>query len=354
VRRSLLILAGVLLAVRAATAQETSPSADLLARAGTALNGLRFAEADSVARMVLALGEHVPPEQQRNALEIIAAAFYPDPAGGGKQEPDSALVYLRQIVRLQPDSGLKKDFTWPGLDSLMGVARRTTFSPTLNTEGVYTLVGEHGEGRLAVHATRPAIFSLALVAPAGGVVETDSAGPATQATLHLWSFGGGKPVLSDGRYRLALTAKDAATGDTVTRFFDAQVTASPLDLVAVPAALDSSRLKPERVPPARWRGIVGALLGGGATIAASRLLRTSATLKAGYAPDGRAYVAAGGVALGALIGGLLDRGHVLPANAAANAQLRAAFAAQVRSDQEENARRTEAYKATITVTGAAP
>ena len=157
--RRYLVIAALVLAPRAMHAQ-SSPIVDLLLRARGALNDLHYGEADSLAQTVLAAFEaRLNRDQRVEALSIGAAAMYPEPAGGGVQRPDSALSYLRRIVRADPAGRLRSDLSWPGLDSLFGIARQTTFAAGARPQAENVLVGPRGESVVEAFATRPARFN---------------------------------------------------------------------------------------------------------------------------------------------------------------------------------------------------
>jgi hypothetical protein len=346
-----LALAGALMLAGPRTLRgQTSPIVDLLLRARVALNDLHYAQADSLATAVLAgFGNRLSQDQRLEALSVIAASFFPEPAGGGIQRPESALVYLTQIVRLDPENGrVHADVSWPGLDSLFGVARRTTFAAGASPQERNELSGPQGEATVRVFATRPARFRLLLRPGAGGApVLVDSAGPSDRAALRLRSFNGDRPLLTSGEYALAVIAADTAGRDSAVLSYAASVEAPPLEFVPVANVLDSTQLRPEIAPPARARGIVaGLLLGGGAVIAAT--LKGPSPLSS-TAADSRGFVVGVGLALGAVIGGLLDRGQPLPENANSNQRLRAQFEEAVRTARAENQRRLQAYHMTITI-----
>ena len=339
------LVAGCILATRAQA--QSSPIVDLLTRARTALNDLHYAEADSLAAAALAgFADRLTADQRIEALSLQAAAFYPDPTGGGSQRPDSAMVYLRRIVRADPAAArMRPEFSWAGLDSLFAVARQTTFAATARpVDGT----GPHGEASVEVRATRRARFTLAMAPASGGAtVAADSAGPGGGAQLRVGVLDGSRPLLTSGDYVLTVTATDSATGESVVTRLPATVAAPALNLEPVPSVLDPGRLLPETAPPARVRGVVaGLLLGGGAFLAAS--LKGPGPLAAATT-DSRSIVMGGGMAVGAIIAGLLDRGRPLPQNAATNSKTRQEFAQSVQAARAENQRRLDAYRVTITI-----
>jgi hypothetical protein len=346
--RRYLVLAALVLAPRVMRAQ-SSPIVDLLLRARGALNDLHYGEADSLAQTVLtAFDARLNRDQRVEALSIGAAAMYPEPAGGGVQRPDSALSYLRRIVRADPAGRLRSDLSWPGLDSLFGIARQTTFAAGARPQAENVLVGPRGEAVLEAFATRPARFRLTLV-PASGTpaIVTDSSGPTERALMRLRGFAGDRPTLASGEYTVEISATDTVSGEAVMLRYPATVVAPALAIVAVPHALDSTQLRPEIAPPARKRGILaGLLVGGGAMLAATL---TGPEPLASEGADSRGYAIGAAMAAGAIIGGLLDKGRPLPENVVSNARLRAAFAQSVQQAEAENRRLLDAYRLTITI-----
>ena len=120
-----LILALMLIAVGAplgAQTQQGSPVIDMMIRGRNALNDLRYNEADSIARRVLALGSLLTRQQQIDALQLRAAASYPDEQGEQKQ--DTAISVIKTLVGLGATSGIPGDLSWPGLDSLFSFVAR--------------------------------------------------------------------------------------------------------------------------------------------------------------------------------------------------------------------------------------
>jgi len=115
-------LALVLAAPVFAQTQQGSPVVDMMIRGRNALNDLRYAEADSIARRVLALGNLISKQQQIEALQLRAAAAFPDEAGS--QQQDSAIAVIKQLVELGATQGFPREISWPGLDSLFSFVAR--------------------------------------------------------------------------------------------------------------------------------------------------------------------------------------------------------------------------------------
>ena len=120
-----LILALVLLAFGGplgAQTQQGSPVIDMMIRGRNALNDLRYSEADSIARRILALGSLLTRQQHIDALQLRAAAAYPDEQGEQKQ--DTAISVIKALVGLGATSGIPGELSWPGLDSLFSFVAR--------------------------------------------------------------------------------------------------------------------------------------------------------------------------------------------------------------------------------------
>jgi hypothetical protein len=354
--RSALLAAVLLCAAAGAAAQQrpASPVADVLRRARRALDNLQYAAADSLARSVLLSAAPVSRAERVDALLITVAALYPEERRA--QRADSAMAFLRRYVAIAPDGAVPRAISWRGLDSLMELARRTTFAAVARPRPADTLTGTGAVVRIPVVATRPTRFSLRLGgagAPAGGEL-LDSAGPATEGALALRLFEGDRAVAPSGDWVLTVTAVDALRPDTIVQRFPMTVAAPPLDLVPVPAALDTAELRAEWARPSRGLGVaIGAGLGGAAIVMA-QAFRADEPVGSATGADSRAFLMAGGFAIGGVVGALLDKGHPLPLNVAYNNRIRAAFAQRVLDAQRENDRRREAWRATVTIGEARP
>ncbi|HEY8174924.1 MAG TPA: hypothetical protein VIF32_04480 [Gemmatimonadaceae bacterium] len=99
-----------------------SPVTDMMIRGRNALNDLKYHEADSLARRVLALGTLLSRQQQVDALQLVVAASYPDEAA--EQHTDSAISVIRQLVGLGATEGIPRDMSHPALDSLFSFVAR--------------------------------------------------------------------------------------------------------------------------------------------------------------------------------------------------------------------------------------
>ena len=105
-----------------AQTQQGSPVTEMMIRGRNALNDLKYHEADSLGRRVLALGTLLSRQQQVDALQLIAAASYPDEAA--EQRQDSAIAVIRQLVALGATQGIPREMSHPGLDSLFAFVAR--------------------------------------------------------------------------------------------------------------------------------------------------------------------------------------------------------------------------------------
>jgi hypothetical protein len=344
-----LLLAGLALP---AAAQEPSAIGELIDGARRALNDLKYARTDSIARSLFAMGGRASLAQRVEGLQLMAAALYPEEHAA--QQPDSARRYLEELVRATPDAAIPSAISWPGLDTLLTSVRATTFAIWATPESRYELRGADAEAVIEVAAARSARFRLTATAIGdGSSVVLDSAGPARSTTLRVPALVDDHPALPWGQYRLEILGIDSLSGEAVALTYRATVETPPFLLHHIPASPDSSLFRPER---AARRPFLNAALGvalGAATAFAATAVRGSDEVGVNAA-TGRAYVVGAGVTVGALIGVFLDRGRLLPENIEQNAAVRAAFDERVRGLREENARRRAEYRAIITLQGGTP
>jgi hypothetical protein len=324
----------------------TSPIVDLLRLSRTKMSDLQYAEADSIARLVLE-----QPSLRRTyrvqALQVLAAANFPEEEG--QQRRDSAVAALQRLVRIAPESRLPRQISWPGLDSLALTVSRLTFGASTAVAEEQVLTGLNERANVDVMATRPADWVLsARPAAGGGAIPLDSASATTRATLHLRLFHGDKPLLPTGEYELIVAARDRETFDSLRIRHRMSVTVLPPDLVPVRESLDPAQLKPERTKPSRVKAIVAGVLTTTATIMAASLFRDE-DISQTVSSDGRAVgigiVLGAGVATG---GWLLDAGVPIPANREANLKARAEFDRDREILIAENERRRNAVRSTVT------
>ena len=101
--------------------QQGSPVIDMMIRGRNALYDLKYQAADSIARRLLALGTLLSKQQQIDALQLRAAALYPEEAA--EQRHDTAIAVVRELVGLGA-TGLPRELSWAGLDSLFAFVVR--------------------------------------------------------------------------------------------------------------------------------------------------------------------------------------------------------------------------------------
>lgn len=106
----------------AQTPQGGSLVTDMMIRGRNALNDLRYREADSLGRRVLLLGNLLSRQQRIDALQLVAAASYPDEQP--EQHPDSAISVIKELVEMGATQGIPRELSWPGLDSLFSFVAR--------------------------------------------------------------------------------------------------------------------------------------------------------------------------------------------------------------------------------------
>jgi hypothetical protein len=343
----ILLLAGLVTAPGAPSAARAQSADTLLSRATVALNDLNYERALFLARQLLTVPT-LTSAQRTAALQLVAAAFYPEEED--KRHADSAMVALRQLVRGDADVSMPRDITWRGLDSLLAIARTTTFVTTVTPEREYALTGPAARAVIRVSANRPASYRMTLLQATGAEVMRDSAGPATSAQLGIAGMRAGKPALESGAYTLVVSATDSASGETLESRYAVRVEAPALVLEPGPGAFDQSTLRPERFPPARSRAYTAAVLLAGATIGMAVAGRAEEPVRSAFSLDAKAIAAAVGLAGGAFWAARMDKGGPLPENVTYNQTLRRDHEARVASANEENQRRINAYRLTIGIT----
>lgn len=345
-------LCAVLLAVSAGpvSAQVVDPIQDLLNAGRQAYNNLNFRVADSIARVALELPE-LRRTHRLQALQLAAAARYPEAAAD--QYPDSTMSVLRRYVRIAPTAPIARDLTWPGLDSLLAEARRTTFGASVSVPAITPIEGVHGRVSLSVAASRPAHFALRVWRQGdGGPGElVDSIGPAEHGTLRLAPVVSDFPRFSSGNYRLHVTTTDPSTGEQLNLVLRGEFVTPPVPLVAIPDRIDPAQLLPERTRPNRVGAVVGGVVVAGAVIASARVLRPRALEEGGVPPDSRATgIGLGLATLGAALGWYLDRGKLIQPNVATNQRRILDFEERRRGLQSENERLRVAYRGEVRLT----
>ena len=115
VGRLALVLIAATVPALSLRAQAPAPQvADLIKKSTNAFNDLKFREADSLAKVILSMGG-LTPEQRIAALQLRAAALFPEEPSG--QQEDSAKVVLKDLNRLGV-KGLPKELSWQKLDAM--------------------------------------------------------------------------------------------------------------------------------------------------------------------------------------------------------------------------------------------
>lgn len=332
--------------LRAQAQQQGSPIDDLLKRAQDAYNDLNFPRADSLARQVLALGRTITVAQRTRALTVIAAAAYPDDPPA--QRRSVALATLRQIVRTNLGLKLPQELTWPGLDSLVDEAKRTTFGLEVSGDTQQVVAGPNGMAQLRVRGSRPGKFLLTIMPTSGeAAAVVDSTAVGMTGEFRFSAMRAERPIFSTGGYSIIVTGIDSVSHDTVTVRYTANVEAPALEFVVVPTKMDSSKLLPERTRRFGAKSILPAVLVGGVTFALASTLHPPGNIQTEAGADSKGAAMAGVVALSTIAAGYLDRGRSIPANIAANKAYGAAFQKSIADAQAENRRRIAEYKTTL-------
>lgn len=327
--------------------QQASPIDDLLKRAMDAYNDLQYSRADSLARQVLAVGSRITQDQRTRALMVVAAAAYPDDPSS--QRRAVALTTLKQLVRTNLGLKLPQEITWPGLDSLVAEARRTTFGVEVTADTAQEVVGPQGVARLRVRSSRPGMFNVTIMPPDGGsAAVVDSLAVTSEGEFRFATMRNERPVFSTGAYSVIVTGVDAASHDTVTVRYEARVVAPPMEFVTTATKVDSSKFLPERTRRFGYKSIFPALLVGGGAYALSAVVRGEGNnIRKDVAADSKGMAVAGALAVSTLVAGFMDRGRAIPANIAANRAYGTAVQKSIADAQAENRRRVAEYKTTF-------
>src|SRR5688572_16556540 len=124
--RSLVIL--LFPGLLSAQGNDRTPSRELLDRARASLNNLDYARADDAARNVLSLGL-LSRAARIEALQLIAAANYPDPPAERK-EP-AARSAIAQLIQMDLGLTIARELSTIGLDSLYQSVLTTTYGTSV-------------------------------------------------------------------------------------------------------------------------------------------------------------------------------------------------------------------------------
>lgn len=348
-RNVLRLVASTLIAASVAGAQEAaSPINDLLKSAKDALNDLKFARADTVAREVLARVAQLRRSQALLAWEIAAAARFPEE--GAPRDTAEARAAMRQIVKLDLDARFPADIRWAGLEALLDEEKRTTLGMALRvprSEIIYG--GSVGDALVRVATSVPCdVFLSARASDGGTEIVLDSTMGTREAALRVRALRGTVPILATGAYEFVVRVRDNRNGTSMERSMQASVTAPSLEFVAEPAPLDTSKLQLEVSRTSRRKGIVTGVVFGALTIALNQALRASDPVKS-TGSDGRANLIAFAVAAGTGAAVWFDHGTKLTSNREANEKLRREAAQRVTDARTENERRTTGYRAKLTL-----
>lgn len=321
----------------------------VLSEARRAMDDLNYRQA--IARALSVVSSPAASRSERvEALMIAAAAYYPGDEAS-LQRPDSAMVYLRQLVRLSPDQRIPDAIGWAGLDSLLERTRRTTFAATAAPRAEYRLTGGEPVAGIRVLAASRARFRLQVERerPARTVVVLDSTALEQEAILRLRLLDGDRRLVPDGEWTLVVTATDSVRSDSIRLRYPVTVSGSALTLDPVPAALDSAKFVPEWAAPRRGMHVGIGIAMAAVTVGLATGVSGEEPVASASGADVRAFAVAAGIVGGAVYAALRDPGRPLPANAAQNQRLVEDFRRQVAGIQEENARRRAAFTATITI-----
>ena len=344
------LLAGTTLVAQ--VQQAASPIDDLLLKAQQAVNDLNYLRADTLARQVLNAGARTTTAQRTRALLVIAAAYFPEEVPAQKRA--QAVATLKQVVRNDIDVKFPPDLTWPGLDSLLAEAKRTTFGISVNADTLQTITGPTGTGQIRIRSNHPANFRMS-IAPVGGgaAMVTDSLNSVSSGVFTIPHMRNDRPIFGTGDYEILITGADATSADSSSTRYIAHITAPELTFAKLPVAIDSSKLQIEHSGRYGAKGvIVGALVAGG-IYAFSNVVRADTMVKRLVPADSKGMAVAGGVGAAIIIASFADHGRPIPAAIAFNEKLRTDLGTSIRATEAENANRIATYRTTIAIqTGA--
>ena len=149
-KRAALFALALIAAPLGAQTQAGSPVTDMMIKGRNALNDLNYAQADSVARRVLALGSLLSRQQQTDALQLLAAALFPDESGA--QKADTAIGVIKRLVEMGT-TRMPAEISHPQLDSLFAfVARAAQPAKVIlgsRTAGAVLYVDDNAQGNIA-------------------------------------------------------------------------------------------------------------------------------------------------------------------------------------------------------------
>ncbi len=300
-----------------------------------------YSAADSMARE--ALRNPLLRAERARALLLSAAALFP--RSHVDQHEDSALTQLRALIRFAPTASPRRAISWPGLDSLLAMARRTTFGLEASARDSVTIEGASGAIPIYSQTTLPAQFRLLLVSRLGGApVVVDSSGPATAATLRFQPVMEEQPRFPSGEYVATIEATNVAGGEVLTSKVAIELYAPSFVLNRVPMTWDRKNTKPVRMRPARTASVLSGIMIGAFTAFAVRA-KPPEELATGPSPNSRA--SSWGIGLGVItaVGSwLLDEGRALPENVVFNDNLQREWLATQTKLLADNRERQASYR----------
>jgi hypothetical protein len=343
VRRFVFACVATVLGASPAFAQASAIN-DLLARASVALNDLRYRDALTIGREVLALGARVNRDEERQALRIIAAAQFPEEREA--RDAAGARQTLAQLIRHDPSARVPREISWRGLDSLADVVRRSTFGARAVLPKELALTGsDTAMLAISLRANRPAIAELRLAPLAGGAapIEWSQATPTLDDEVQLrippeWVTTGAH------EFRVLWRSTD---GDTTSSRFLVHLEGSNLALEPMPEPPPANAQRAEREPPRRRVALAAAATAAGLTLLGAQRTQGDAPID-GVAGGRRAATT---VAVGLLLAGataaVLDKGHALEANIVYNRELSVRFERERSRVAASNADRRRTWTATL-------
>jgi hypothetical protein len=335
------VVCGGLLAAAPVHAQGTDRFAQLVSTARTALDDLEYTRAVAACRAALQQ-PGISREQRIEVLKIMAAAQFPNDPDAYK--PDSAKLTLRALVKADLDATFPRGLGWRGLDSLLAVVKGTVLSVAVAPLAEQRVQG--GEGTWAVPFRSTVDASWRLVAERNGVTVPLATGRGVSGELTVPAIKDRAPLLAAGDWALVITARTEADSESVK--LTATLATDTLNFVDLPK-FDSAQVKPEVAPPIKGKAVLYGLLLGGATAAIANGVRAEDPVRSAYAADSRAMGVAAGLAVGASLAMVLDKGRALPANAEANAALRQGHERLMAEAVAENDRRLAAAVTTVRI-----
>lgn len=344
------LLALIVFRASPGAAQQVDPIQDILREGQDQFTSFRFHEADSLADVALS-----NPGLRRHARidALILAATSRYPRNLSAQHRDSALAALRQFVRYAPSAPLPEAMTWPGLDSLLLVARQTTFGASAAAPDSIVLHGISDRVSIDVVATRSAKFGLwvARASDRGLGEQVDTTGAVTEGSLRFAPVQTDQPKYPEGKYRLTVVAVEQASGDRIDTHYNADLTTPPVAVATLQEAVDPKDLLPEHAAPSREKSILSGLFVGAFTYASAHLLRGSALKSSGMSPDTR--VGGFAIGLGVATSGLswyLDHGQIKIPNVEYNHKIRVQFAEHQRALRAANDSARTNYRGVVRLT----